>query len=343
MTEPVVRFRAREPVVEVSHDSRVAAGLEHWVDGTFGIVRTNGSAIAMAPNGPVMSRHDLSAGGFLDGLVATHQPIDGLPPDIDHASGGPLFRDPGSGRLLVVYHGETFADGDPMKYRSFLGLAASDDEGDTFTDLGPIVTPGRGEEHPRGRPLDVGSGAAVVRDGHLWVYFIERGPREQWLKLGVARAPVDDVFGAASRGEAARFMKYHGSTFGEPGLGGSASELMHHEEQWVLWCDAATLVTEGLTLLVFSTFTGQTADGIPIHGLRGMCSRDGVRFSQPQPIGVSAPGIERFYVTIDSGGPDQRAIHDGAFDVYRVAARARYRWDDAWLERIRVEWEIDPT
>ena len=49
---------------------------------------------------------------------------------------------------------------------------------------------------------------------------------------------------------------------------------------------------------------------------------------------------ELLYLTIDSGGPDQRRVEGDEFDLYRVAAAAPYRWHDARVERQRVRWAV---
>lgn len=334
---PEVRFEATEPVTLVGANERRAAGLEFWVDGTMGIHRPgDGRTLVVAPNGPALARHDLSHGGFIRGLLAARQPIEGLPPDVDHASGGPLHHDPDSGALLLVYHGETFRGGDPRDYYSFLGMAVSHDEGATFRDLGRIVTSWLEEHDPaRPRPVDVGPGALVVRDGWFHVYFQDRGLLHSRRDLSVARAPVAEVLAAAREGRAPEFRKHFDGRWDEPGLGGRSDELLPMVHRRVVWFDVADAPSLGARVLVHSAVQ-EVSDGIARwnHGIS--VSGDGLRWTTPQWLHPEPVPAEVLYVTIDSGGPVQRRIDGDRFDLYRVRSSAADRWRDARLERVTV-------
>lgn len=336
---PTISFRASLPELVASRDDRRAAGLHHWIDGTMGIVRHDGRTLVVAPNGRNMSRHVVAAGGRLvEGVVDADQPILGCPPDVAHASGGPLFRDGGTGALVVVYHGETFVDGDHERFFSFLGLAVSTDDGNTFRDVGRILTSDLPETDMSNRPLELGPGAAVRVGEYLYVYFTERTIGSQRLRLGVARARFDDVVDAALRPETPDFRKFHAGAFGSPGLGGPAAELIDNPSLYVGWFDVAHLAEPDLMLLVFSTVPrAQAGDHRWFHF--AAWSRDGLSWSEPVPLYGEGVDGEMLYLTLDSGGPEQRRIDAREFDLYRVTATTPYRWDDAWVERVRVSWE----
>lgn len=335
----IVRFHAADPVPVATADQRRALGLDHWVDGTMGFHRCGGRTLVVAPNGPRLARHDLSAGGFLAGLVDPGQSIQGLPADVAHASGGPLYHDDASGQLLLVYHGETFRHGDHRDFWSFIGMAVSDDGGATFEDLGRVVTSDLAEDDPdRPRPVEVGSGGFVVRDGWFHLYFHDRNALRVRRDLCVARARLTDVLAAARARRAPTFAKYHEGAFGEPGLGGRASELLPGLRHRVCWLDVAYLEPHDRFMLVHSTIE-TLRDRQAMWNLAVALSPDGVTWDAPQLLEHDPVPAETLYVTIDSGGACQRTVTGDRFDVYRVRASARYRWDDAALERITITHE----
>lgn len=337
---PQVSFEVTDHHVVVGRNERRSAGLEHWVDGTLGIDRHAGRTLAIAPNGPFLARHDLTEGGFISGLLDAQQRILGLPDDVDHASGGPLHRDDASGLLLLTYHGETFRDGDPTDYYSFIGLAASDDDGVTFRDLGRVVTSWLDEHDPgRPRPVDLGSGGHIEHDGWFTLHFQDRGILHSRRDLSVARARTADVVAAALDGGVPEFTKYFDGRWCEPGLGGRSDELMPGLRRRVVWSDAAYVEPLGQHLLVVSQVAemrGPVAQWQQSISL----SADGVRWSDPVPVTSPEPA-ELLYVTVDSGGSDQHRIEGDEFHLYRVRSTARWRWDDACLERLTVKI-VDP-
>jgi hypothetical protein len=336
---PNVTFHAGAPTTMVTHAARIAAGLDHWVDGTMGLHRHDGLTTVVAPNGPRIARHRLTAGQFEEGPVAVDDRIAGELVASDHASGGPLYYDERHGQVLLFYHGETFTDGDAADYYAFIGLAVSDDHGATFDDLGRIITSPLGEDDPdRGRPVDVGSGAYVVRDGWFLAYFQDRGNGPTRRRLSVARARVDDVVDAARERRTPRFTKLHDGRWDEPGCGGRSSELLDTGNLWVVWFDTATIEPLGCVLLVYST--SWLVDAVPHWMHMAALSRDGLGWTAPVPLLAEPVTDEIIYLTIDSGGPDQRTITGPTFDVYRTRAASPYRWDDAWLERITVAYDL---
>jgi hypothetical protein len=331
-----IRFTAGPPEVVASAQDRRRLGLHHWVDGTMGIDRSSNGGLVVAPNGPRIARHRLGPCALLDGLEDADQAILHLRDPLDHASGGPLHRDPETGDLLLVYHGERFANGDPDDYWSFLGLAVSHDDGQTFADLGPILTsPFAETDAARHRPVEVGPGGFVVRDGWWYLWFVDRGEGACPTGLGVARASVGEVRDAVAAGRAPGFAKYHRGSFDQPGLGGAATDLIEGERRPLLWFDVAVLGDLDVLVQVSSTVLGRRRWQ---HLVR--VSADGLRWTPPVPLYPDDIVEEVLYVTIDSGGPDQRRIDGDGFDLYRVASSTRYRWDDARLERVRVRWHV---
>jgi hypothetical protein len=335
-----VEFAASEPVVVVDDQTRKALGLHFWVDGTMGFHRRQGRTTVISPNGARIARHALDAGGFRAGLRSNDTAISGSARLLDHASGGPLHYDEATGQLLLFYHGEHFANGDPRDFYAFIGLAVSDDEGASFADLGPIITAEWAEDDPdRPRPLDVGSGAFVARDGQFLVYFHERGnhTHARWRSLHVARAAIADVVEDARRRRTPTFTKYHDGGFTQPGLGGLATELIPAPSLPVIWFDIAWIEPLQRMLLVHSTVVHQP-DGTYHWNHATSLSADGVHWPDATCLYEESIPDELIYVTIDSRGPDQRCITTDSFDVYRVRSSTRFRWDDAHLEKVTVTW-----
>lgn len=338
---PRVAFAASAPVTVLDHADRQHLGLHFWVDGTMGFHRQAGRTTVISPNGGRIARHVLGTGGFAGGVQDTHLEIGGARRRLDHASGGPLYHDEASGLLLLVYHGESFANGDPDDFYAFIGMAVSDDTGASFTDLGAIITSELAEDDPdRPRPFDVGSGAYVARDGWFLVYFHERGSqgRVRRRNLLVARAPIAEVVEAARQRQTPTFVKYFEGRFTEPGLGGLASELIPHAAHPVLWFDTAWIEAIDSVLLVHSTVAMQP-DGVAGWNHAAALSRDGLNWGPATCLYDRPTSDELIYLTIDSGGPDQRRITGDTFDLYRVRSSTRFRWDDARLEKVAVSWQ----
>jgi hypothetical protein len=336
---PELVFRSSAPEIVVGHDQRIADGLAHWVAGTMGFHRRPGRTTVIAPNGGRVARHEYADVRFNSGPIATDIAISAQLAASDHASGGPLYHDEASDQLLLIYHGETFNDGDADDYYAFLGMAVSDDHGATFEDLGRIITSDLAEHDPeRHRPVDVGSGAYVVRDGWMHVYFQDRGNGPCRRSLSVARARVTDVVDAARNRTTPVFHKYHDGTWEEPGIGGVSSELFDDAFRWVVWFDAAVIESIGCVVLVYST--SWLVDGVPHWMHMATLSTDGIRWSPSQPLYDTPLTDEVIYVTIDSGGDQQRSITGSSFDLYRTRATTKFRWDEAWLERITVSFEV---
>lgn len=338
--EPEVSFSSTPPTVVVDHHERLARGLDMWCDGTIGIHRAGGSALAVSPNGGCLARHDLSSGGLEAPPVVADQSIAAMRGPWDHASGGPLLAAPDGDDLLLVYHGETFADGDAHDYYSFLGMARSSDGGGVFEDLGPVVRLDHAMDDPnRPRPIEVGSGSPVLHDGWLYLYFQDRSIREIRKNLCVARAPLGRVWEAARRGEAPELWKYHAGCWESSGLDGPADDLMPGRFPPVLWSDTAWVEVLERFMVVYATVTA-VVGGVAEWMHMASFSTDGVSWGPPHPL-YSRPVIgEILYLTIDSTGPDQRRIDGTTFDVYRIWSDRSWRWHNARLEKVTVHLDV---
>jgi hypothetical protein len=188
--------------------------------------------------------------GTLDNVLGTASPIDVtiLPnPDpavnpyyssYDYMGGGPVYKVPDgmpeAGRLLMVYHAE-IPTVTTQSFYSVLALAASNDNGLSWTDLGEIIRVNQAYRQDLDG-YDIGDPPLVTSpDGkYFYIYF------RDWLANGtthwgntitlvsVARAPIAEVLSAAfgNKPHAAFFEKYYAGEWRlEPGIGGYSTDL----------------------------------------------------------------------------------------------------------------------
>jgi len=234
-----------------------------WPDTPLGVIKTSSGYAFFGSDGALHSRQQWNghsygnnkygsitrALGTLDNPLGSGPPIDVtlLPnPDptinpyyqkYDYIGGGPLYQvpagKPGAGNLLLVYHAEI----PTIKTQSFysvLGLAASTDEGMSWTDLGEIIRVNQGYRTDMDG-FDIGDSSLVLSpDGkYFYLYFPD------WLANGtthwgntvnsisIARAPVDAVLAAAfgSTPHAIAFQKFYDGWNVEQALGGYSRDL----------------------------------------------------------------------------------------------------------------------
>jgi len=156
-------------------------------------------------------------------------------PSYTYMGGGPVYQVPagmtGAGNLLVVYHAEFPNDA----LYAALGLAASADNGQHWTDLGEIIR--LNQAYQAGLDgFEIGDGPLVLSpDGKYFYLFLP-----DWIANGtphpttatnvsVARAPVSALLEAAfgsTRQHTVVFQKYYrGSWDLQPGIGGESTDL----------------------------------------------------------------------------------------------------------------------
>jgi hypothetical protein len=156
-------------------------------------------------------------------------------PSYTYMGGGPVFQVPvgmtGAGNLLLVYHAEFPNDA----LYAALGLAASSDNGQHWTDLGEIIR--LNQAYQAGLDgFEIGDGPLVLSpDGKYFYLYLP-----DWIANGtphpttatnvsVARAPVAALLEAAfgsTRQHTVVFQKfYRGSWDLQPGIGGESTDL----------------------------------------------------------------------------------------------------------------------
>jgi hypothetical protein len=161
---------------------------------------------------------------------------DNLPPTIDYAGGGPVYRvpdgQPGAGSLLLVYHIERPAN----PFWSWAGIAKSTDEGLTWRDLGliisfpiPYTANGAGDI---GDPTLVPYTDPSSQQKYFYLFFSHHcwttstAACSNFTYLSVARASYEELLTDAMMDSSVSglFHKYYQGSWSQPGLGGKASE-----------------------------------------------------------------------------------------------------------------------
>lgn len=328
-----------------SADERRAEGLEHWIDGSFGMFRRRGRTVVLSPNGRRIARHGSfsptgrRSGGPLGRLIDAQVEISPLSRPTDHASGGPLFDDRRRRQILVVYHGELHRDGDPTSYYSFLGLAVSKDDGATIADLGWIVSPDVDPDTwlaGDAPSVEVGPGGFVEHDGRFHVYFQDSSAPGR-INLGVATADVEHVCAAAALGSGVEWVK---ERMPDSGAGpGAVRELFPLDAAFrsIEWFDVAYHEDLQRFVLVYSSaYLGRWNHFLAI-------SPDGRGWGPAVPIHARSSAAELLYVTLSSGdAAEQRRLRGTEFHLYfmRSTTGGFDRWKDATLQLATVAVDV---
>lgn len=324
-----VEFSIGAPQLIYSNSQRRSAGGANWPDGSLGVVANgNGTYDFYGANSssPVVTTGTLADPGDTKRSVK----ITNVPSKtFNYLAGGPIYEDPYSGARLMIYHGELKGNS-KKNFHSVLGMAISTDPaGQTFRDLGMIVTPNISSGF-----AEVGGGSFAVIDGYLNVYYRDWLMNGSTAEVAVARAPMIDLMNNALAGRNTQFSKYYDGAWTQPGIGGKASALETYNPSNA-WLSVSYNDYLNQLIMVTSQYSGDGGD------LYLTTSTDGVTFAPRQPLAVS-PG-EQFYPSIVGTGTDP--THSGqSFYVYYTDSKkgAWSRWNDAQLIRREVTIESSP-
>ena len=285
-----------------------------WPDGGMGILKSGAVYTFFAANDGNLKRcvGTLDNPGDCGGRESIR--IGGLKSALDYAGGGPVYRDPATNTLLMIYHGERWKAGSGGRaFYGTLGLAKSSDGGATWADLGEIVTPHVPPEAvlERGALWDAGGGAYLTIDGYFYVYFRDLMRSGEAAELAVARARVADVVeDAIARDRAAPWRKYRDGAWEEPGLGGRSSPL-EADNQLAAWLGVSYNAYLGRYIMIAF---GRPWPATTLYWLE---SSDGLTWTSRTRL-VEDPK-QKLYVTLVGLGDDPR-VTGRSFYVYYVSS-----------------------
>lgn len=321
-------FKVEEREIVATKSQRDALGLNWFPDGNIGMLQVGTEFLLYAANGQNPVR---VAGAKGQPLQKVHRVTINSPnKHLRYLAGGPLYRDPDSGRLFLFYHAEIHRRSDRDFY-SLLGLAIqSDADGLAFNDLGPIYTANVSNENAESI-VELCGAPYVIRDGYFYIYSrdVMQGAIPKQVNLSVARAKVADVVRAGLAGQNVDWKKFHKGSFSEPGLGGRSTALEKGNPN-VRWMDVSynTVLRKHIMIVAANTtprqvtmFVAWSHDGIIWSDRRKFADDDG----------------ECFYPSILGFGEDQRQTGAEFYVYYTSSAKGSFeRWGDAVIARRKV-------
>ncbi len=313
-------FSVSEPEVLLTAQERVRLGLNWWPDGNLGVLEDEQGLVFFAANSGQLAKTRGSLAEPVQQLSYAAKEIQDLSSDFNYAAGGPVYQDEKTGLVLLFYHAEKSLSADKMFYSS-IGLACSSDGGETFFDLGEIITAGLAYDKAQ-RIVEMGGAPFLVRDGYFYVYFRDYLADGKTVNnLALARAEVAVVLASAARSQTPEFYKYYQGSFTEPGLGGQSSFLEKGNPQ-TRWMGLLDLPGQDRSIMVVAQnkALGQGTE------LYLTSSQDGLVWQKRQLL-VSEPG-ESFYPSLISGKDDLIYVY------YTYSQIGEWgRWQDAALVR----------
>ena len=230
------------PETLLTNQQMVELNLWAWPDGIVGVLASGdtytfvgaqgGGTTCANPDGQPTRLVGSLQNPLRDGVTRC-MAVGGMQRSHDYTGGGPIYTDPDTGNLLMFYHAENKTD---AGFWTTLGMARSTDRGDSWTDLGRIVTANL--PFARDAATDLGGGAYAIVNGYFYVYFRDFFPDGTQSFVSVARATYANVLEAASMGEVVPWTKYYQGTWSEPGLGGRSTN-MEESQQHVSWRSVA--------------------------------------------------------------------------------------------------------
>jgi hypothetical protein len=206
--------------------------VQYWPDGAGGVVRDGNTYMFWFPGA---GGYPVRSIGTLDNPVAngiTVQSIGNPKQGLNYMAGGDVY--PYAGSLwFMMYHGERWALGNPGVFHGVLGVAYSTDRGNSWRDLGLVVT--HNTDFPANSTngadtRDIGMGTAFHHQDagvdYLYCYFSNALGNVGWnyAYLSVARCSLSELVAAAMSNSTPQFVKYNNG-WNQPGLGGWSSPL----------------------------------------------------------------------------------------------------------------------
>lgn len=307
--------------IVINNETLRAKGLKNWPDTVMGVWRDNNEYHFLSAN-PMDSGYlqfSAIATGTMDDPVANSViskiPIQNTKDSFGYIGGGPVYRDPKTGILLMFYDTEKYPAGSSAVHNT-TGMAKSTDNGVTWTDLGVILDtefPGWGDWN-----VGTGNGPFVINGDYFYVYFSDVLTANPRLDIGtsVARAKVEDVMNAAiNENTVVPWLKYYQGQWNQPGISGKSSPIEIGNPQSTTF-DVSFNEYLGRYIKVDSSPRGNS------YGLYLSESLNGINWTFRVPLGESTG--YKLYPTIIGLGSDPKITGD-KFYVY-------YLYTPNWFE-----------
>ena len=306
-----------------------------WPDGNMGIIKSGLSYKFFAaadgyPKRTIGTLDSPQAQGVAD------LKIEYLKSAYSYAAGGTIYEDPLTNALLMIYHAERWIVPNAwLPFYGELGLACSKDGGETWADLGPIITPHTPYSSEyfqlRQQTFDIGGGGYLIIGDYFYVYFndlIQNGEDHTVLNLAVARARVADVVEAAiTRGSSIPWAKYFNGAWTEPGIGGRSTPLAPGNQE-VHWGDVSynSHLKKYISIAAGAPW--------PATDLYWTESEDGLHWTNY--CRIVSDVAHKYYVTVVGLGNNPRESEEEFYIYYirsRLFAQGGNRNEDAVLVR----------
>lgn len=312
----------------VAKSDRDRLDLNWWPDGVMGVLNLGTDYVFLSANGGKIAKTTGDLANPISGGGTPFLEIKNVKNQYQYAAGGPVYQDDATGTLLMFYHAEKWPNGtDGHRFYSLLGMAKSTDGGNTWNDLGEIVTP----EIIFGENLNavevMGAPYVTVYD-YFYVYFADYPTSGGRNNLTVARARIQDVVIAANESNSVvPWFKFYNGTWNEPGLGGRSS-ILENGNPGTRWFDVSFNEYLEKYIMVVSAQNPNTNR----PNLYLTESTDGLVWGSRKLI-ADEQG-ESFYTTIIGSGNDPRVSGQQFYIYYTFSVVGEWdRWNDAILAR----------
>ena len=305
-------------------------GLNTWPDGNIGVVPTAAGYGFYAADGShgVYTTGTIASPGGAAQSVSITDPLNSY----NYMSGGPVYEDPASGRLLMFYHAE-IDNPSAQDFYSVLGLAISTNASNTtFRDLGPVVESSVSQAQAAGHAVDLEGSSYVVNNGNFYVYFHDYNANGTQSNTAVAEAAVSTVVANALANQSTPFEKYYNGSFSQPGINGLSSPL-ETGNPTTNWSSVSYDSYINKYVMAVAQTSGSNVN------LYLTTSTDGLTWG-PRQLLEGGSG-ELFYPTIVGAAGNDR-VTSQTFDVYYTSSQLGgfNRWTDASLMHVSVTTPI---
>ena len=217
-----VTFTLSDKTTIADKEQRREKMLYWWPDGNYGVLKNGSEYTFYASNGGSIAKTQGDLDNPAKKVSYPSKQITGH--DYDYLAGGPVFEY--GGMIYLIYHFEEYRGNENTEFYSGLGMACSKNGGETFEDLGSIITPNMPMDDPAcPASFDIGGGSFLQDNDNVYVYFRDMMKTGTATRLAVARASKKDIEAAAALMQAPVFQKYSQGSFTQPGLGGTADDL----------------------------------------------------------------------------------------------------------------------